>query len=104
MAFSTVNEWLQWMQDIGKRKRKGGRGGKEIRGEVRREGRTRGREEKSRRRKKGGKGGREERSTQGRTNKFLSLESQDKALIEKSNRRVVGLKFPEGTGVQSRRQ
>lgn len=61
MAFSTVNEWLQWMPATGKRKTKGGRGGKEIRGEVRRERRARGREEKSGRRKKGGKGGREKR-------------------------------------------
>lgn len=86
------------MQDTGKRKRKGGRG------EVRREGRARGRGEEQE--KKAGREGRqreEERSTQGRINKCLSLESQDQASIEKSNRRVVGLRFPEGTGVQSKR-
>lgn len=85
------------MQDTGKRKRKGGRG------EVRREGRARGRGEEQE--KKAGREGRqreEERSTQGRINKCLSLESQDQASIEKSNRRVVGLRFPEGTGVQSK--
>lgn len=86
------------MQDTGKRKRKGGRG------EVRREGRARGRGEEQE--KKAGREGRqreEERSTQGRINKCLSLESQDQASIEKSNRRVVGLRSPEGTGVQSKR-